>query len=341
MPDGRKSGVHGWIGSPRFTSVTQPPVTEPTAEPTAGPAVLARPPAWQPLAAIGVTLVLWASAFVAIRHLGHEVTPGALSLGRLLIAAIVLSALLVRAPRSRLTRTEVLLLLACGIAWFGVYNLALNDSERRIDAATAAMVVQVGPILIALLAALLLGERLTGWLLIGMAIAFGGVVVIGSAMRQGGGSDLDGVFLALLAAATYAIGVVCQKVLLRRLSGLEVTCYACWVGAVVCLPWVGDLGDVVRNGSAETLSLLGYLGVFPTAIAFSTWAFALRYTDAGKQALTTFLVPAIATVMAWVLLDEVPPALAFAGGALCVVGVLTTRRKSGSPEEPKSVVNPA
>jgi drug/metabolite transporter (DMT)-like permease len=32
-------------------------------------------------------------------------------------------------------------------------------------------------------------------------------------------------------------------------------------------------------------------------------------------------------VMAWVLLDEVPPALAFVGGALCVVGVLVTRRK--------------
>jgi len=121
--------------------------------------------------------------------------------------------------------------------------------------------------------------------------------------------------------------VVCQKVLLRRLSGLEVTCYACWIGAVVCLPWLGDLGDVVRDGSAETLALIAYLGVFPTAIAFSTWAFALRHTDAGKLALTTFLVPAIATVMAWALLDEVPPVLAFVGGALCVAGVLVTRKK--------------
>lgn len=291
------------------------------------PTADARPPAWQPLAAIGVTLVLWASAFVAIRHLGHEVTPGALSLGRLLIAAVVLSALLVRAPRSRFTRNEVLLLVCCGVAWFGIYNIALNDSERRIDAATAAMVVQVGPILIALLAALFLGERLTGWLLLGMVIAFGGVVVIASAMQGDGGSDLDGVLLALLAAVTYAIGVVCQKVLLRRLSGLEVTCYACWIGALVCLPWIGDLGDVVRHGSAETLLLIAYLGAFPTALAFLTWAFALRFTDAGKQSLTTFLVPAIAALLAWALLDEVPPALAFVGGALCIVGVLVTRRR--------------
>jgi drug/metabolite transporter (DMT)-like permease len=308
---------------------------------TAGPVATSPPPAWQPVAAIGVTLLLWASAFVAIRHLGHDVSAGALSLGRLLIAALALSLLLLRSPRSRFTRNEVLLLLGCGVAWFGIYNLALNASEQRIDAATAAMVVQVGPILIALLAALFLGEKLTGYLLAGMAIAFAGVVVIGSAQRGHGGSDLDGVLLSLLAAATYAIGVVCQKVLLRRLSGLEVTAYACWIGVLVCLPWTGDLVEVVRHGSGDSLLLIGYLGLFPTAVAFSTWAFALRYTDAGKQALTTFLVPAIAAVLAWLLLDEVPPVMAFLGGALCIAGVLVTRRKPrASSARPGGSQNP-
>jgi drug/metabolite transporter (DMT)-like permease len=293
---------------------------------------------WMPVAALTVTLVLWSSAFVAIRHLGHDVTPGALSLGRLLVASLALTLLLLRNRRMRVTRNELLLIVLCGVAWFGVYNIALNDSERRIDAATAAMLVQVGPIVVALLAAIFLGERLTGWLLAGIAIAFGGVVVIGSAMRGEGGSNLSGVLLALLAAATYAIGVVSQKVLLRRLSGIEVVCYACWIGVVVCLPWSGDLVDVVRHGDAADLGWIGYLGLFPTALAFSLWAFALRHTDAGKQAITTFLVPGITAVMAWVLLDEVPPALAFVGGALCIVGVVVTRRK---PRAVESAVPPA
>jgi drug/metabolite transporter (DMT)-like permease len=276
---------------------------------------------------MAAVLLLWSSAFVAIRHLGHDVTPGALSLGRLLVAALVLSVLLARSRRSRATRQELVLLLVCGVTWFGVYNIALNDSERRIDAATAAMLVQVGPIVVALLAAVFLGERLTGWLVAGIGVAFGGVVLIGTAMQGEGGSNVDGVLLALLAAVTYAIGVVTQKVLLRRLSGLEVVCYACWIGVVVCLPWSGDLADLLRHGDRADLAWIGYLGVFPTALALSLWAFALRYTDAGKQAITTFLVPLITAVMAWVLLDEVPPALAFAGGALCVVGVVLTRRK--------------
>jgi drug/metabolite transporter (DMT)-like permease len=283
--------------------------------------------AWLPAAALGTTLLLWSSAFVAIRHLGRDVTPGALSLGRLLVASAALSVLLLRSRRSRPSRPDVLLLLVCGAAWFGVYNIALNDSERRIDAATAAMLVQVGPIVVALLAALLLGEHLTRWLLAGIAVAFAGVVVIGTAMQGDAGSDLTGVLLALLAAVTYAIGVVTQKMLLGRLSGIEVVCYACWIGVVVCLPWTGDLVDLVGRGDAADLGWIVYLGLFPTAVAFSFWAFALRHTAAGKQAITTFLVPLITAVMAWLLLDEAPPALAFAGGALCVVGVAMTRRK--------------
>ena len=48
--------------------------------------------------------------------------------------------------------------------WFGVYNVALNAGERRVDAGTAAMLIQVSPVLIALLAAMFLGERFTVYL---------------------------------------------------------------------------------------------------------------------------------------------------------------------------------
>lgn len=297
---------------------------------------------WLPAAALATTLLLWSSAFVAIRQLGHDVSPGALSLGRLLIAGAALGYALARVRRVRPQqagrqevrrrwvrpdRREIGLLLGSGVGWFGVYNLALNASERRIDAASAAMVVQVGPLLIALLAVLFLGERLTGRFVAGMLVAALGVVVIGEAMRTDSAGDLGDVLLALVAAATFAVGVVCQKLLLRRLTALEVTTYSCWIGAAVCLPWAGDLADAVGAASPGTLLLIGYLGLFPTALAFSTWAYALRHTEASQQSVSTFLVPALTAVLAWVLLDELPPAAAFAGGALCVAGVLLSRRR--------------
>lgn len=279
---------------------------------------------WVPFAAGAVTLVLWASAFVAIRHLGEDVPPGALSLGRLLIAAVALGVLVFRRRPTWPAGRDWWLVAVCGVAWFGVYNLALNASERRIDAGTAALIVQIGPLLIALLATVFLGEQLTRWLLAGMVVGFAGVVII-SQGSSGSSGDLLGVGLAVVAAVTYAIGVLAQKPLLGRLPGLEVTWLACLVGVVVCLPWSGDLVHVVRTGSASDLLWIAYLGIFPTAIAFLTWAYALARTDAGKLSLTTFLVPFIATLLAWLLLDEIPPALAFVGGALCIAGVLLTR----------------
>jgi drug/metabolite transporter (DMT)-like permease len=282
---------------------------------------------WLPILAAATTLLLWASAFVAIRHLGRDVPPGALSLGRLLVASVALGVLVFRRPRRWPARRDWPLMLLCGVSWFGIYNLALNASERRIDAGTAALIVQIGPIIVALLATVFLGELMHRWLVIGIVVGFSGVVVIAQASSEGSSGDLLGVVLAAVAAVTYAIGVLAQKPLLGRLPALEVTWIACVIGVVTCLPWSGQLVDVVQTSETSSLLWILYLGLAPTAIAFMTWAYALQRTDAGTLSLTTFLVPLIATGIAWLLLDEVPPTLAFAGGALCIAGVALTRRK--------------
>ncbi|WP_277500239.1 MULTISPECIES: DMT family transporter [unclassified Nocardioides] len=312
-------------------SSTPPPAAAPAPAPAPDdvtPRPTERP--WLPVAAGAVTLVLWASAFVAIRHLGESVSPGALSLGRLLVAALVLGALLLLRRRSSLrwpVRRHLPVLLLCGVAWFGVYNVALNAAERRIDAGTAALVVQVGPILVALLATVFLGEVLHRWLVVGMVVGFAGVVVIAQASSGHGTGDLGGVLLALVAALTYAVGVLSQKPVLAHAGALEVTFLACAIGAAVCLPWAGDLVTMLGDSSVDTVVWIVYLGLFPTALAFSTWAYALSRTNASTMALTTFLVPFLAAGIAWVALDEVPPPLAFLGGALCIGGVLLTRRR--------------
>ena len=138
------------------------------------------PPTNRALLAVAVTLLLWASAFVGIRQLGRVFTPGALSLGRLLVGSFALGALLLRQERARLDRGQVARLVAIGVLWFGVYNVALNAGERRLDAGTASLLVQVSPVLVAVLAAVFLGERAGRWLVIGLVLAFAGVAAPGS-----------------------------------------------------------------------------------------------------------------------------------------------------------------
>ena len=133
--------------------------------------------------------------------------------------------------------------------------------------------------------------------------------------------------LCLLAALVYSISLVVQKPLVSRLSALHVTWLACTIGALVCLPFAGQLVDDTSHASASDIWWVVYLGLFPTAIAFTTYAFALRHMTASSLGITTYLVPPLTIVMGWLFLGEVPPTMAYVGGALALVGVAVARRK--------------
>ncbi len=284
-------------------------------------------PAWLPLAAVACTLVFWASAFVAIRHLGDDFSAGALSLGRLLVGTAALAVMALSRGVPRPTRREWVPIIIIGVLWFGVYNVALNEGERSVDAGTAAMLIQVSPVLIALLAAMFLGERFTVHLAVGLALAFGGVALISLSTSSGTNSDLVGVLLCLVSAVAYSISLILQKPLVRRLAAVHVTWLACTIGAISCLPFAGDLVRQAGDAPASSIWWLVYLGVFPTAIAFTTYAFALKHMTAGNLGVTTYLVPPITIVLGVIFLSEAPPTMAYAGGALALVGVGVARRK--------------
>jgi drug/metabolite transporter (DMT)-like permease len=301
-------------------------VTEPTtAPPTAPPTTRTQP---LTLAAIGFTVLAWSSAFIFIRWVGHAYTAGPLAFGRLLVGSLALGAgLLARRTWVWPDRRQWALLVLCGVAWFGIYNVALNEAERRVDAGTAAMLVNLGPILIALFAGILLREGFPRWLLIGAGVAFLGVVLIGVPTARDGNADALGLILCLVAAVTYAIGVLSQKPVLRGLSALQVTWTACTIGAICCLPYAPRFATELGDAPAGHTAGLVYLGLVPTALAFGTWGYALARMDAGRLGVTTYLVPPLAVLGGWLALDETPAALALVGGAVCLAGVALSRRR--------------
>ncbi|MFI7442802.1 DMT family transporter [Nonomuraea indica] len=279
------------------------------------------------LAAAAVTVVLWASAFVSIRSAGSAYSPGALALGRLLAGALVLGAISLVRREGWPPRAAWPGIIWSGVLWFGLYMVTLNWAEREVDAGTAAMVVNIGPILIALLGGRLLGEGLPRPLLAGMAVSFAGAAVVGLSTSGTGDASVLGVLLCVLAAAGYAAGVVAQKPALRHAGALQVTTWGCIAGAVACLPFAGVLvSEAARAPLAATANMV-YLGVFPTALAFTTWAYALSRTTAGRMGATTYVVPALVVPMSWLALGEVPGPLTLAGGVLCLAGVAVSRRR--------------
>ncbi|NED94062.1 DMT family transporter [Phytoactinopolyspora alkaliphila] len=295
-------------------------------EPRPTPPTPSRSSAKAALAA-GVTVVLWASAFVAIRGIGHELSPAPMALVRLAVAATTLTVVMLVVhrgrPRVAVPRRSAGLLVAYGVLWLAGYTVALNAAERHVDAGTAALLVNVAPLLIAFGAGMFLGEGYPRPLILGSVVALTGVAVI--ALGSDGERDSLGVLLCLLAALLYAAGVLIQKVILRRVDVLTTTWLGCVVGTAALLPWAPQLLGEIQAASAGSVLAAVYLGLFPTAIGFTTWAYALRRMDAGRLSATTYAVPAVSVALSWVLLSEVPTAYSMAGGTICLVGVAISR----------------
>jgi drug/metabolite transporter (DMT)-like permease len=277
------------------------------------------------LAAALTTVVLWASAFVGIRAADRALSPGSLALARLVVGTIALGTLVVARRQPLPRRSDLPGLIACGLLWFGAYNLLLNQAERTVDAGTAAMLVNTGPVFVAILSGVFLHEGFPRRLVVGCAIGFGGAVIIGFATSTHGFQAGLGAVLCVAAAVVYAGGVTAEKPLLARNSALTVTWLACTIGAVVCVPFAPQLVHDLGRADAGTIAWALYLGIFPTAVGFSFWAYALARTSGGRMGAMGYLVPPVAILLGWLVLGAVPPLLALAGGVLCLAGVAVTR----------------
>jgi drug/metabolite transporter (DMT)-like permease len=281
------------------------------------------------LVAIIVTVVAWASAFIVIRGAAPFLGGGAVALGRLVVGTVLLGVVVLLGRRWVWpNRREWICIVVFGVAWFGGYNVALNIAEHSIDAGTTSMLVNIGPILIALGAGIFLREGIPKWLAIGAGIAFLGAVVIGLASTGGHLGSGIGILWCLLAAALYATGVLFQKPALRRLPSAQVTWLGCAIGMLACLPFAGQLVSGLQSAPVSGWLGILYLGAIPTSLAFSTWAFALSRMPAGQLGVSTYVVPPLTIVLALLVFGVVPPILAIVGGAVCLVGVALSRRRT-------------
>ncbi|NWJ40805.1 MAG: EamA family transporter [Geothrix sp.] len=286
--------------------------------------------------AIAGLLLLWASAFAGIRA-GMRLSPagavgpdgygpGELALLRFGTASTVL-ALYALAKRMRLPeRSELPLIGLTGFLGISVYHVALNFGEMTVQAGAASLLISAAPVFTALLSVAVLKERLTrlGWL--GILLAFAGVALI--ALSGGRGLHFTpGALLILLAATVAAVYSILSKKLLRRHAALEFTCYSIWAGTLPLLVFLPGLLRRLPVAAPPATFAVIYLGIFPAAIAYVLWNYALARMPASLLSSFLYLSPVLASLIAWVWLGELPALLTLVGGAIAILGVILVQTK--------------
>ncbi|MEM7592433.1 MAG: DMT family transporter [Cyanobacteria bacterium P01_A01_bin.83] len=276
---------------------------------------------FQVLLLLGSTVVLWASAYSAIRIGLQAYTPGSLGLLRFLAASIVLcgSALFnqVRLPDLE-DGLRITLMALTGVT---IYNIALCSGELVVEAGTASFLTATVPIFTVILAVIFLKEEIYLNTYIGIIVGF-----IGVAMITLGGSSTpqftSGALLVLVAAFSQSAYFVLQKPLLLKYSALELVSYTVWIGMLSMLIFLPQLIQEMPQASFDATWSIIYLGIFPAAIANLTWAKGLSQTLACTASSFLYFVPIVAVCIAWICLGEVPSVTAIAGEFISLLGIL-------------------
>jgi drug/metabolite transporter (DMT)-like permease len=278
------------------------------------------------LLALGVALVLWASAFAGIRAGLRAYSPAHLAILRFLVASLVLGIYAGIAHFRRPQLRDLPGLILTGIIGITFYNLALNYGETRVTAGAASLLIASVPIWTALAARVWLHERLTAFGWGGVLMSFAGVALIASG--EGEGIRLSPQALVILAAAlTSAVYMILQKHYLGRYSALEFTAYSIWAGTLFMLPLSGGFLHTLRTApAAATLSVV-YLGIFPGALAYVAWAYVMSHGTAGRTVTLLYMIPVLAIRIAWIWLGEVPKMVSLTGGAIALAGVVLVNTK--------------
>ena len=270
----------------------------------------------------------WAWAWVGIREAVQSYDPGALALGRYLVASLALLPVWWWRGANRPARADVPLLAVLGLLGFTFYNLCINVGERTITAGAGAFIAASIPVLLTIGGRMFFAERLTpvGWL--GVAVALGGVGV--TTVGAEGRLQLSaGALLVLLASVSAAGYGLLSKRLLTRYGSLELTTWAIWAGTVGLIPTGLGLPKAVLGAPVRATLTVVLLGVIPAALCYTLWNYCVSRLPLARASSAHFMVPLASVALGWLFLGELPPRVALLGGGITLAGVFLVNRKAG------------
>ncbi len=281
-----------------------------------------------------LAVIAWGASFIATKVALREVSPVTVVWLRFTMGVVVLGAAVVaRRQHARVPRGELGYFALLGLLGITFHQWLQSNGLVTAQATTTAWIITTIPVFMALLGWALLKERLRWDQVAGIGLAAVGVLVVVAggdlASLRRGSFGTPGDLLVLISALNWAVFSALSKRGLQRHPATLMTFYVMAFGwlfnsaLLLAGPGLGELGRLSGNGWLAMV----FLGVACSGLAYIWWYDALQVIPAAELGVFLYVEPLVAVGVAAVVLGEAMTLLAFAGGAVILVGVWLVNRR--------------
>lgn len=278
-----------------------------------------------------LTIVLWATASPLTKYSLSHYTPIPLGALRYLLATLVLIPVVLIKKVELPKWKDLPWILLSGFFGFAGYMIAFNMGVENLDSASIMVLVASSPIFIAILAAILFKEKIKplGW--VAIALEMGGILLM--ALWNGVMQINPGYFWGIASAIFLALYNLIQRRLTRTYSAMSSTAYSIFAGTLMLVPFMPQAFRQMSTAPLlPTLSVV-FLGIFPAAIAYVMWSYALKITDdTATVSNYMFANPVLSAVYAYFLLGETIHIKTLFGGILVLGGIFLYQQSQKNRE---------
>jgi drug/metabolite transporter (DMT)-like permease len=268
-----------------------------------------------------LTILFWSLAYVLTRLTIKYFSAFSLGFLRYFVASCALLILFPGFKTKVPDKADVKWFLAAGFFGFFLYMIAFNKGCETVTAATSSVIIATVPVITALLARVIYQEKLSVFKWIATVIELLGVTIL--TLMNNGLTINYGIIWLFLASFSLSVYNLLQRKLTKTYSGLQASSYSIFAGtAMLAVFFPASIKEV---GSAPTIQLLYVLilGVFSSAIAFTTWSQAFKKAKLLSSVSNyMFITPLLTTLLGFILAGELPDLHTIVGGAVILIGML-------------------
>jgi drug/metabolite transporter (DMT)-like permease len=286
-------------------------------------------------------IIFWAFAFPFIKIGLKELSPINLTILRLFTTCGVFLVFLVAFPKafSPIKKKDILPIFLLGFFGLVVYHLGLNYGELYISPSVASLIIATIPVFTVIFATLLLKEKVTKKIAIGIPMSLSGVVIISLTGTSGNPFEVTYLSAALAVLISALVGAgytIAGKKLLQRYSALSLTVYAFLFGSLGLLPFLSS--SLITEATSLSWNGLGavlFLALFPTVIGYILWYVALEIKTASEISVFLYFIPVLSTIISYFLFQEPVTWLFILGGVIVIAGLIIVNMQKSASEKTK------